>query len=169
MACGELALGKNLLVTRESRDERPNDVELVQVMLTHGATVNFQNPSGFTPLMYASECNRLKTARLLLDYGANVNAQNVYGATSLMFAAMFASLDLVRLLLEHGANVNLKDEQGRNALFNAMLAVRDKDIISELLAHGADPNVAERGTTPLKMAGNDPDIAALLKHYGAKE
>jgi ankyrin repeat protein len=70
---------------------------------------------------------------------------------------------------EH-VDVNSRNSQGRTAL---MLAVRfgHAKVVRELLAHGADPNVADgHGNTPLRAAtaaGNFPIVTAL-KHAGAQ-
>ncbi len=67
-------------------------------------------------------------------------------------------------------DLNSRNSEGRTAL---MLAVRNGQAkaVRELLAHGADPNVADgHGTTPLRAAaaaGNYPIVAAL-KHAGAQ-
>jgi uncharacterized protein len=139
--------------------------------------------TGCTPLKWAVQCNRLKTASLLLDHGANVNLQDLNGYTPLIDAVPvdhLASLAMVRLLLEHGANVNVQDEQGNSVLYFAVLEAivsaaktkeTDNDIIRLLLEHGADPNIADKqyGYTLLTTAGNRPDIVALLKQYGARK
>jgi ankyrin repeat protein len=54
---------------------------------------------------------------------------------------------------------------------NAVCGRRDKAIVSELLARGADPNGAnDRGWTPLHQAGygNDMELARLLLDTGAR-
>jgi hypothetical protein len=66
--------------------------------------------------------------------------------------------------------VDARDEEGRTALMLATLHGR-AHAVNVLLAHGADPNVADaRGTTPLQaaLAGHQTAIAAALQLAGAR-
>jgi len=77
------------------------------------------------------------------------------GLTALHFAARQGSARAVEVLLEHGANVNaLTPGDGVSPLLIA--AVNGQyDIATYLLAHGADPNLANRsGVAPLYAVVN---------------
>lgn len=89
------------------------NVELMTLLLEHGAAVDSPNASEKTPLQLACdledewrdystrEFNQLVTdlARLLLSKGANVNG----ASTALRAAARAGNFNLIRLLLHHGA------------------------------------------------------------------
>jgi len=105
--------------------------ETVQMLIAHGANVNFKGNSEVplivtprsqmpeTPLMMAAEKNNLIIAKMLIDKGARVNAKNSLGLTPLMFAASYAGPDLVRQLIQAGADINAKSSTGKTALMFA--------------------------------------------------
>ena len=75
-------------------------------------------------------------------------------------------------MLEYGPNANVQDRSGRTALHWAAWDGVDQDIVRQLLAHGADPNLANQfGVTPLSLAQvmKRPDIVALFKQAAAKK
>lgn len=45
--------------------------EVVKLLIEHGASVNVQSQSGFTPLYMAAQENHERVVRFLLNHGAN--------------------------------------------------------------------------------------------------
>ena len=87
--------------------------------------------------------------------------------------ALFADhKETVRLLLAKGTwNLNAQVDPG-NLLSFTILYSHDKELVRQLLLHGANPNLTSPGRlTPLQFAKGfgDLDIVALLEQYGAKE
>jgi uncharacterized protein len=179
------------LMTAAALDTSP---DVVLLLLDHGADVNARDDKSNTPLLEAAQFHvDPYMVRLLLTHGANVNARNDYALTPLMYAVRYNRPDAVRLLLDYGAVINAQDEIGRTALHWAVLRssyqslVRfaapttqdrryqvsmNKDIIRQLLAHGADPSLADHhGNTSLTLARNRkrPDLIVLLKQAGARK
>ena len=95
-------------------------------------------------------------AEQLLLKGADPAIRDVYGWTPLMLAAMYGPLDLVLQLLKDPRVISTidsrSDDMGENALTNACSTGR-ADVVSALLAAGADPMVADaEGETPMDIA-----------------
>jgi ankyrin repeat protein len=85
-------------------------------------------------------------------------------------AAGAGDLAQLEAQLAKGAAIDSRDPLGRTALMLATLRGQ-AGAVALLLARGADPNAADaRGTTPLQAAveGKEPEIAAMLRHYGAR-
>jgi ankyrin repeat protein len=150
---------------------------LADLLLNHGADPNVETqfnpertPGRFTPLQFAVQAGNKDLATSLLAHGARIDPKNNDGWTPLFDAISHQNLALVELLLSKNANPNSKDNSGETPL---TLAVRlqgvgtSMQIVEQLLAHGADANVAPTsgGGSPLLVAvnsGNTNLIGALL-------
>jgi cytochrome c len=85
-----------------------------------------------------------------LDAGANVNDPDAF-ATPLYYAVSRQHLDAAKLLIDRGADVNAGSKIGGPPL-KAAIAKSKPELITLLLAHGADPNVAVGDQTVLHEA-----------------
>ena len=122
---------------------------------TQGLT---QLPLGeWTPLMYAARQGALDAGRALTDAGAGIDLQDPDGATALVLAIINAQFHVAAYLIERGADPNIADSSGMAALYAAVdmhtlpwtfglpdpvgpPAPTSRDIIEQLIAHGADVN-----------------------------
>ena len=142
---------------------------LLQAMLTHGADVHSHTAEHLTPLHVAVGNMQLHTAEWLLARGADINARDDSGQTPLFVAVQNDDSSTMRLLLSQGANPNVLDVDGNTTLHYALLSMHAKSLLSELMAHGADPNLhAKDCESPLQKAqktGNR-EIVRLLKRGG---
>jgi ankyrin repeat protein len=92
--------------------EPRNQVDIMQVLLDHGADPNALDNRGSTPL-HCSSCNQyegygptwgtVEGTRLLLKYGAIIDAENNQGQTPLQLALDHERDDIAACLTEHGA------------------------------------------------------------------
>ncbi len=130
------------------------DLNLIQLLLSHHADPNIRNKAGRTALHSALAKPEIKVCRLLLEHKADPNL--LYcgdGETSewtpLQYAISASRLDLARLLLQHGADPNFKTKLGKTALH---WAVKESDEATSLfLKHGADANVPTSGSNELPL------------------
>jgi ankyrin repeat protein len=141
--------------------------DIVRVLVAHGADVNARS---------------LVTHELIYrenpDPGDENNAKGQPhptgemiargGSTPLLFAARTGDIECAKLLLAAGANANDTAADGASAL--VMAAYSDHgDFATFLLDHGADPNAAGAGYTPLHIAAltNNRELAKALVAHGA--
>jgi len=94
------------------------DTELVDLLLSYGAEVDFHYDDGATPLLLMTQLGFGETVKYLLDNGADPNLQGTQSITPLMMAAVskhgiHGSVESVQLLLDHGANLDSKMDDGR--------------------------------------------------------
>jgi uncharacterized protein len=101
-------------------------------------------------LLDAAGTGDLAAVKRALEGGADVDARDTgFGRTALMTASMKSAIPIMRVLLDAGAGVNLHAQFGETALILAASG-RGGESIELLLAHGADPNIADREQkTPL--------------------
>ena len=108
-------------------------------------------------------------ARALADLKRSLQGGSA-SAVELQNAIVANDGDRVNYLLAHGADVNARDGEGYTALINAARFGFDA-LAGQLLAHRADPNLADRasGWSPLMYAawGDDGDLVQALVKRGA--
>jgi uncharacterized protein len=105
------------------------DLDVMRLLLKHGADPNLPTFGGTTALMAAAGVNwvfdqtadhgpaaRLDAVKLCHELGMDVNAINSMGLTALHGAANRGSDDIIRFLVEKGARLDVKDKEGRTPL-----------------------------------------------------
>ena len=94
-------------------------LQLLQLLVKHGAPVNACSNQGVTSLHSASRAGHKGSVDLLLASGAEVNAADQQGWTPLLLAIVGEHVELVEVLLQDGADPNTAPpagERGRTAL-----------------------------------------------------
>lgn len=139
-------------------------VDLCRLLVKYGADVASENQSGDT-LLHIAACNdRPEACAMLLELGADAEALNDDGYTPLALAVKHVSPEAVDALLAGGAKMNVNCDR----MTVLMMAVEeDAAILKKLLAAGADPNMAARGSgeTPMHRAagyGKNEAVKLLL-------
>jgi ankyrin repeat protein len=84
-------------------------IEIVRLLVKHGADVNARDKYYNTPLHMASYSGCAETARFLIKHGAEVTSQDLWHFMPLHLASFLGRSEVVRLLVEHGADPNARD------------------------------------------------------------
>lgn len=142
------------------------NLELVQLLLEHGADVNQKTWGGGTAIFYAATRTPEMT-RLLLEHGASVTITNGYGRTPLHMVVLDREGIAAKLLLEAGANPNTKDVGGWTPMHLAAYNAYQTNACAILLQHGARLDITNRaGKTPLDLA-KDRDLTNAVDFLSA--
>jgi len=104
------------------------DVEVMRLLLAHGADANIQTTHGTTALAAAAGVNwtvaqtvtwgpdaLLEAVRICFEAGNDVNAANSKGIRAIHGAANRGSDHIIEFLAAHGADLTARDSEGRTA------------------------------------------------------
>ncbi|KAL3841676.1 hypothetical protein ACJMK2_019788 [Sinanodonta woodiana] len=120
-----LADNPELILTRDADGYTPlhrssynGHLEMIEVLLAHGADVHAKTLDGWHPLHSACRWNQADVAMLLLQNGADINAQTNGGQTALHIACSDReNREVVELLLwNKDINTSLQNSLGETAL-----------------------------------------------------
>jgi ankyrin repeat protein len=105
------------------------DLEVMRLLLAHGADPKIPAFAGTTALMAAAGVDwvvdqttdegpaaRLEAVKMCFELGMDVNTANSMGITALMGAANRGSDDIIEFLVSKGAKLDAKDNEGRTPL-----------------------------------------------------
>lgn len=184
-------------------DTRSTEINLPKAPVDFSFAVATALPrGGMTALMYAAREGQINGVTALADAGADLNVADPEGSTSMVIAIINAHYEVAARLAEKGADPNIGDAAGMAALYAAVDMIHPAsltnrpaqvvtgklsatDLVTVLLKHGADPNLALRapllmrqhntgdttlgaGATPLMRAAKSLDIdimKALLDYH----
>lgn len=147
-------------------------LDMMHVLLQHGANVHYDQSMGVTALSIACMYDDWTMIDLLLTYGANADFCASNGETILAVCCSKGAVNAVQMLLTKQPKINTRDHKGVSPLLIAVLNEQENclDITRMLLEKGADANFAmPDGFSPLMGAVqlNNMQKALLLLEHGA--
>ena len=126
-----------------------NQIDIAKLLIDAGADVNKQDAKKDSAYLYAGAEGRTEILSYILSHSQpNQQITNRFGGNALIPAAEKGHLENVKLLLaDKNVDINHQNNYGYTALIEAV-ALRDgsqvyQDIVSELLKHGADPDIKD--------------------------
>ncbi len=160
-----------------SKEYNRDCLEVVRLLLDHGAIAGDGDCLGTTPLIIASAGGRIEAVKLLIKKGAGVNGTNKL-TTPLHSAARRGYPGIVRLLIKNGAHVDGKNQECLTPLHMAAMIPYDMEaptgqkstekleIAGMLLDCGADLNsICEHLADDSEDLYRTPYELAVLNHY----
>jgi ankyrin repeat protein len=179
---------------------RQGDLESAKHLLAAGADVNQTTAGGWSPLLTATNNRHYVLGKYLVEHNANVNLANGKGFTPLYLATDNRNieggdypvpkpdmdhLEYIKFLLEHGANPNQKvlDNTETRTIFTNqwffepgttpfVRAAQSGDLalLKLLLAHGADPKIAnDFGDTALSAVSGIGWVEGVTYEHSRQE
>lgn len=101
-------------------------INIVKLLIKHGAKVNLVSSHGYTPLLLASKNGYSKILIELINAGADVNFKDKENKNALIISIEdadhsndkinFDYMETVKILIKNMADINEKDESGNTAL-----------------------------------------------------
>jgi ankyrin repeat protein len=147
-----------------------SNLDLVNVLISAGASPNSVNRMGETPLMHLRSDAPVEFVHKLIALGFDVKARDNSGRSVLMAIARFSNLAVVKELIEAGAKIDERDNEGNTVL---MSAAENSDIsILQLLIRAGAPLDRKNhdGASALAIAareGRAENLKVLIDAGGA--
>jgi ankyrin repeat protein len=161
-------------------------VDAVGILIEYGAAVNAKEPAqNQTALMWAAAEHHPDVVKALIDAHADLKANTKPGFTAIHFAAREGDLESVKVLLAAGVDVNiLTQAEGQANRVTSFLGISKAvgalgytpllvavvrgrvELALYLLDHGADPNNAAAGFTPLHWTSSQWESFTANPVYG---
>ena len=139
--------------------------DIVQLLLTKGASIDAVDKENNTPLHHAARYDHTSIVELLLSKGASIEAKNEYLDTPLHHAAWNDHTSTVELLLSKGASIEATDKYNTTPLHRAA-RYGHTNTIELLLSKGASIEATDKyNNTPLHRAaryGHTSTVELLL-------
>ena len=145
------------------------NVDIVALLLEHGADMCTWNWDNWSPLDEAARRGRLDVIRLLLHHHVDVNSRDDMERTPLFVASQEGDVEVARALLQHGAVVDSRDKNNATPLMLASLSGH-MGVLHLLLQNGAAVDSRDKGGwTSLMFASRfgHLDLVHLLLQNGA--
>jgi ankyrin repeat protein len=134
------------------------DLDIMQLLVEHGADPKLSTKENTTPLMVAAglpegldyslappdEMRILEATRTLVEMGADVRAANETGETALHGAAYVGADKVVQYLVDKGANINAENKYGQTPL-----SVAEQVTTSKLTDRFLRPYAVHKSTAEL--------------------
>ncbi len=145
----------------------------VELLLANGADVNSKGGDDQTPLYGAVMFSRaqndsMEIIELLCAMGADVNVEDRWGRTPVSYAE---SVEIAEVLLDKGALDYICDNDLRTLLHHYASNGRTElvELFSRRCCYKGLMNIQDKqGKTPLELAEEGSEVAALLESSGAK-
>jgi ankyrin repeat protein len=99
-----------------ARHSSSNGIQILKILLAHGAKVDARNHIRQTPLFSAAIYDSAPAAKVLLAHGVEVNARQDGGRTPLHWAALNGYCEVATVLIEHGADIKARTSEGKTPL-----------------------------------------------------
>jgi ankyrin repeat protein len=146
------------------------DLEIVKLLVDHGANVNWATQYDGSPLMIAARYSHTPIMKLLLENGASLCHVSSPKDTILGTAVARATIEAINLLLEAGADLEFKTGFAQISPLSVAAERGRKDVVNLLLSKGAELESADfRNLTSLCWAaeGGHEDILEIFLQKGA--
>jgi ankyrin repeat protein len=143
--------------------------EMIGLIIQLGASPNYADFDGQTPLHIAAGEGRVEVMEALISAGASLGAKNSLSQAILHQAAAFGKVNTVAFLLDRGADIDQQDRQGFTPL---SFAVQEDhlEVVKLLVERGASTAVPNsQGETPYSIATKlrHKSIERFLQSKGA--
>ncbi|XP_076820079.1 protein fem-1 homolog B-like [Clavelina lepadiformis] len=139
-------------------------LEIVKLLVTHGADLNKTTTTNSTPLRAACFHGKLSIVMYLMEHGADPNISNRYSNTCLMVSCYRGNLEVVEFLLHSGVDCNVQANCGGTALHLACESGHLL-IVKSLVEGGCDINIKNKAGMTAAMVAADACKSEIVEYF----
>ncbi|KAK6173433.1 hypothetical protein SNE40_016885 [Patella caerulea] len=173
--CKDRFMAKDAKCTPINKAAEMNNTEIVRMLASHGADVNFPNNHGRVALHHACYTGNKEMVEILLNYHCEVDLVDEDSISPFYVACKHNHHEIVNLLIDQGCDVNKpRSDSGWHCRGFSPLHVATQyhqtKAVRALLAAGADVNQGDfRHVQPVALACEEGqiEILNLLLQYNA--
>ncbi|XP_046745293.1 SH3 and multiple ankyrin repeat domains protein 3 isoform X7 [Diprion similis] len=160
-------------LTAMHRAVERNSLDAVKTLLELGASPNYKDTKGLTPLYYSVtyKTDPMLCETLLHDH-ATIGAQDLQGWQEVHQACRNNLVQHLDHLLFYGADMNTRNASGNTPLHVCAVNNTDSSCIRQLLFRGAQKdslNYANQTPYQVAVIAGNMDLAEVIKNYQAEE
>lgn len=145
-ACYEGRCHGNCSTLNIAINNHPENLEMINFLLSSGADSNQSCDRCYTPLIKAIKDHQQEIVQVLLKFNADVNLPcNYFGdkVTPLYMAAKQNQLETIKLLLSKNANVHALTANRNQSVLHGAIPSANQEVVKFLLTAGVDPNIVD--------------------------
>ena len=137
-------------------------VAAIEMLLSHGCSIDSRDNGGDTPLMHAARCGNTEVVEYLLAQGADPLLQNNLELGLLHLAALSDNALTIEAVLSNNFDINARCSAAGLTPLLTCLVQGNLEAANYLLVRGADEYLkSEEGLTVLSAAAISGDVAAI--------
>ena len=144
-------------------------IAAIELLLSHGLSVNSRDGKGNTPLMCAAAFGQIESVNCLLKHGADPSLKGKGGWSLLHYAAQSGNVIIIETMLSKGLDIDSRGETLGLTPLMVSIIFEKLEAAKYLLEKGADESLktTERKISLLSLASAGGSVAAiemLLSH-----
>lgn len=152
------------------------DIKAMQLLVKGGADPRAKDRQAYDAITILAVANKPEAMQAAITLGGDVKAiTSPYDGTALIAAAHLGHAEVVKILIDAGAPLDHINNLRWTALIEAIVlgdgGANHQRCLRDLLAAGADPNIADRaGKSPLELAQGRgySAMAEMIKAKGGR-